>query len=209
MAVLIDISGQRFGRLTVIKYVGRNKHRDSLWSCRCECGTHTTVGKQALRSGNTTSCGCAKTDSLRLRAKHNKSPAQLYQCWLDMKKRCYNRNCINFASYGARGITVCDEWRYDYVAFRSFALSNGWKHGRFIDRINNDGGYSPANCRFVSRTESANNTTRTRWLTFRGQTLPIHQWATKTGIKQSLLRVRLWNGWTVERALTQPVQRQR
>ena len=162
----IDITGMRFGRLVAIREVD-DPRKDTYWLCECDCGNTIIVTSSSLRNGNTRSCGCLHRDRLaamdRSKISHKKHGAfdkyghgeRLYDVWRGMKRRCNNPNSDSYKYYGERGIRICEEWLHDYAAFREWALNNGYndkaKHGECtLDRINNNEGYSPANCRFVS-----------------------------------------------------------
>jgi len=147
---LNNIIGKKFGRLTVIKY-----HKRSHWKCVCDCGNNSIVRGADLKSGNTKSCGCFRVDEMTT---HGLSDHPLKGTWKDMIGRCYNKNNKSFKHYGARGITVCFEWRNDFVAFFDWAIKKGWKKGLTIDRIDNDGNYTPENCEFITKSENCRKT---------------------------------------------------
>lgn len=133
------------------------------------------------------------------------SKTRLYRAWLNMKHRCLNEKRRDYQWYGARGITVCQEWRDSYPAFEAWALANGYREDLTLDRIETDGHYCPENCRWATRKTQANNRRSTRYLTLDGRTQSIQMWADELGMDKTTLWRRLNNKWTVERALTEPV----
>jgi len=157
-----DLTGMTFGRLKVIEQNGRTSDRHILWKCKCKCGKFTNVSSRELRSGKTKSCGCLQKDKIReMRYRHGDRDSRLYSVWKTMKKRCENKNCKSYKWYGAKGVSVCDEW-HDYSAFKKWAFDNGYdekteKGECTIDRINPYGDYEPSNCRWVSMAEQARN----------------------------------------------------
>ena len=167
MGKLIDLSGQKFGRLTVIERAGVTVHGEhAKWVCLCECGNATTVIGKNLRNGNTTSCGCFRKEQMSQIGKanktHGKSHSRLHMVWAGMIGRCNDPNKPCYKYYGGRGITVCDEWRNNFQAFYDWAMGNGYDPNALygectIDRINNDGNYEPSNCRWVTMAEQNNN----------------------------------------------------
>jgi hypothetical protein len=203
----VNIIGNRYGRLVVLSYshnVGYGKY----FLCKCDCGKHVTVLKQSLTTGKQVSCGCLKAERI---ANLNKLPdgyLRLGQIFHQMKNRCYNPSSNRYYRYGGRGIKICDEWLSDINTFRKWAIENGYNDSLTIDRIDVDGDYCPENCRWVSASEQGNNTSRTVAIEFNGKTQTMTQWANELGIPTSTLhnRIRV-HGWSIERALTEPVRK--
>ena len=198
----LDLTRQTFGRLTVLR-LGPNHNKPCgetirRWVCRCVCGTLTTVRQSHLRTGNTRSCGC-------LYERHGMYRVPQYQAYDQMNRRCSNPNDKGFANYGGRGITVCDRWKHSFAAFlEDMGERPSKKHS--LDRIDNDGPYSPDNCRWGTREQQNNNKRTNRFLIFHGETLTISQWARRLHVHFCTLQYRLRRGWSVERTLTEPVR---
>ncbi len=193
-----DLTGQQFGRLTVMRVDSANEHRDTYWICRCDCGKIKSVSTTALKGGYTKSCGCLRKESLQ-NSRHKN--LHLYQVWQDMKQRCTNPNNKYYDRYGGRGIKVCQEWSDEYEPFYLWAISHGYKQGLQIDRKDNDGNYSPSNCQWVTPKQNTNNRGVSRKITFNGETHTIKEWAEITGISETKIRYRYEAGKTPEEIL--------
>lgn len=205
-----ELVGKVFGRWTIIKDLGfiQDKYARKRKVCvKCECGNQREHFYVVLKNGLSTSCGCFRIQSQGERAKkqvkHSLSKHPLFQLWRGMKGRCLNPNDKGFKAYGGRGITVCDEWVNDFKAFYDWAMANGWEKGLLNDRRDNDKGYSPENCRFVTPMISSRNTRMNNNITFNGVTKCITDWAKDVGVSATSMKKRI-EKWGVEKAVTTP-----
>ena len=209
MSKLINLVGQRFGRLVVeekVPYVTSGGNTLTAYKCKCDCGNERICLSENLRKGKVVSCGCYKDENTAKRSRtHGMSKTRLYHIYGLMKKRCNDPKSINYPRYGGKGITVCEEWMCSSDAFLNWAVANGYDDSLTLDRKDNDKGYSPDNCRWVSYKEQARNQTRNRRLTFNGETKVLSEWAEITGINVGTISSRLKRGWSVEKALTEKV----
>ncbi len=156
-----NIAGQKFGRLTAIKYTHSNNDHKSCWDCICECGAFVNVTGKSLRSGGTKSCGCLKKESgTSNRLKHGfKRRAYihpLYYTWQAMIDRCHRPNNKKYHCYGGRGIKVCDKWRHDFTSFLN-DMGEKTSPKLTLERINNEGNYEPGNCKWATWAEQSMN----------------------------------------------------
>ena len=179
--------------------------------CQCDCGEVIITRIQALYSGNTKSCGClAKEVTVKTHTKHGKHKLAEYTIWANINQRCLNPKNPDFLRYQRRGI--CKEWRQGTPgAFEQFLADMGPRPSarHSVDRIDNDGPYAPENCRWATESIQRRNTSTNRNLTLDGKTQCLSAWAEETGLHKETIRCRLKKGWSVERALTAPVQVQR
>lgn len=202
---LNDLAGARFGKLTVRSPAGsRGGHM--YWNCICDCGNEKTVRGSHLKYGNVRSCGC-----LPAHKTHGERRTRLYGVWANMMRRCYTTTSTDYQMYGARGITVCDEW-HNFSKFAEWAKATGYdqaaeKGACTIERTDNNGPYCPINCKWADAVTQANNTRKTRKITYKGETHSVSEWARILNIKQSTLSMRINKyGWSVEDALGKEVK---
>ena len=203
--------GDEFGRLTVIgavfrKYAsGASQRKASFCECLCQCGKTSVVRTDLLKTGVTKSCGCYNIAVRSTQDGRCRTHPYLVRLYYRMLERCYRRSNQNYADYGGRGIRVCEEWLGSPAAFYEWCLSNGYEKKLQIDRRENDGPYSPENCRFVTPKENSNNRRSSRRLSFNGEMKTVSEWAEHLGIKREVLNDRLnKSGWSVEKTLTTP-----
>lgn len=150
-----DLTGQKFGRLTIISKAGITKNGGSLWKCKCTCGSYTTASTKHLQRGSTRSCGCIRRErAAKLNLNHGLTKHSLFSIWRGIRRRCYESKHQAYKDYGGRGISVCSEWKTNFKSFYDWAIKNGWKEGLTIDRVDNDGNYEPENCQFISQAEN-------------------------------------------------------
>ena len=206
MPRLIPIDGQRSGFLVVIERGAKNNGRNK-WKCLCDCGNVHFVRGQHLRQGRTVSCGCHNGRVMAARlTTHGESRkgavSTKFMTWMNMRSRCENTKNNRFANYGGRGIKVCDRWQ----SFDNFLSDMGRRPpGSSLDRIDNDAGYEPDNCRWATRKEQARNTSRNRIITWNGVSLLLCEWEEMVGIPASVIKKRIdVRGWSLTRALTMP-----
>lgn len=208
-----DLTGQRFGRLVAISAEKDADGRRYIWYCKCDCGNYIKAQSASLTTGVKQSCGCLRKEQLSERNKvHGHADERLYGVWKGMKSRCYNPHHRSYPKYGGRGISVCDEWRNDYMRFREWAYANGYKEDAdtqqcSLDRIDVNGNYEPSNCRWADAFTQANNSRRNLHYTFNGETKTISEWSVSTGIPRKTLTDRLKAGWSIERTLTEPIRK--
>lgn len=201
-----NYDGMRFGRHVVL----RRDHKDEkgYWwfLCRCDCGNEFM-----LRQGHVSDpcgCGCRKGSPI-----HHSTNTRLYGIWCGIKARCYNPKTDSYPNYGGRGITVCDEWIHNFIAFRDWAMANGYdENAEFgectIERKDGNGNYEPSNCKWATQKEQSNNIRNNRRITYNGETLTIAEWAERLGVNYHTLYTRLDRGWSLDEVFTLPFDKE-
>lgn len=206
-----DLTGQRFGRLTVIEQDKNRTTKAVKWVCQCDCGKIVSVAGFNLQNGNSRSCGCLNSETVtkrnKERATHGDTKTPLYRSWANMKERCTNPAHSGYPYYGGRGIKVCEEWK-DYTKFREWALSVGYDYDPkwTIDRIDPDGDYCPENCRFLTRQQQNATKRNAVRVEYNGETKCLREWAREYGIPYLTFYNRYKHGWEIEKALNTPVR---
>lgn len=213
MSRLIDLTGQQFGRLTVLEHKGRDENRNQFWLCKCECGNEKIIRSANLKSGNTKSCGCLNNEMLPKRSKsnikHGMCNTRIYNIWSGLKSRCNYKGNDSYQSYGARGIKVCKEWEKDFISFYDWAMQNDYNDNLSLDRIDNNGDYEPGNCRWATEIEQKNNTSYNTVLDYRGEKLTMAEIARKYNVNYDMFIRRIQRGWDIERAINEPSKRRK
>jgi hypothetical protein len=204
MGKIIDILGQKFGKLTVLSFEGLKNRRNAKWMCKCDCGNYKSVSGSDLRSGNTISCGCFAIQRIKeVNTKHGNgrrsehSPE--YIAWSGMKERCLNPNASAYEYYGQRGIKICDRW---INSFENFLADMGVKPStrHSLDRFpnNENGNYEPENCRWATKKQQANNVRDNIVVEYKGEFKTLSEWRDELGFNYGTVSSRLRNGYSVE-----------
>lgn len=196
-----NLIGKKFGKLTVLENLP-SKNQSRMWKCECECGGIKITSTKMLTSNQCVTCGCSKYTRAK---KHGMSATKVYQVWFAMVKRTTNKNSKDWYLYGGRGIGIDKKW----LNFESFWKDMGkkYKEGLYLDRKNNEQGYSKENCRWVDAFTQANNTRRNRYITYKGKTMTVTQWERTLGFGKDVVGRRIRDkGWSVTKALTFPVK---
>lgn len=211
-----DLTGKRFGRLTVIEKVKSKTNpcgsKSTMWKCICDCGNIVNVRTRLLTTSATKSCGCLNSELTSKRMKtHGFSNTHLYSILARMKARCENSHNNEYKNYGARGIKVCDEWSGDngFENFAKWAYENGYDESKSrteqsIDRIDVNGDYCPENCRWATMTEQQNNRRNNLYIEYNGETKTLSEWCRELSIPYNRTLNRIYKGWSVKEAFETP-----
>lgn len=213
MSALKDLTGQKFGMLTVVRraasHVLPSGQKQTMWDCVCDCGQTTTVNTGNLKTGRVVSCGCYNREVRKnvRRGTHGYSRTRLYDIWHKMRQRCSREETEHYDRYGGRGISVCKEWNEDFLSFCEWALSSGYTDRLSLDRIDVNGDYEPTNCRWTTMKVQENNRTDNVVVEFDGKTQTLAEWADEYGLKYTTFYRRIERGWEFYDALTRPVRK--
>jgi hypothetical protein len=209
MPNFIDLTGQTFGRLLVLKRANVKKN-EAFWICKCICGNIITTRGIGLRQGSSKSCGCymrevstktgKKLGKLPKKLKHGKVGSQVYQTWANIKQRCFNPKCIGYIYYGGRGIVVYKPWIKSFLAFYEY-IGDPPSNKHSLDRINNNGNYEPGNIRWATDKVQQCNKRTNHMINYNGKTQNITTWAKELGIPFNTIIYRLKSGLTFEQAI--------
>ena len=207
-----DLTNKRIGKLTVLGRTPYVPGHKLSWICLCDCGKMVLYTTSQLRTYK--SCGCLHEESRQkhiseYHAIHGNPKERLYHVWNNMRYRCFNKNHQDYPNYGGRGISVCDEWKGNYLSFREWAYKNGYDENAptgqcTLDRIDVNGNYEPSNCRWVDTKKQASNRRRCRFFVIDGEQRSLSDWCELYGASRNLVYSRVQNGWDIKRALTEP-----
>lgn len=196
----VDITNKRYGKLTAIKrvddYVSPKGQKREKWLFKCDCGKTIIRIKNLVVRGECNSCGCEKSNRMieynkTSKIKHGLHKTRLYRIWSGIKTRCFNENNEAYHLYGGRGISVCNEWRFDFKTFYEWSINNGYGDTLTIDRINFDSDYEPSNCRWVDMKTQSRNKRTNLLFELNGETRCLSEWAELYGFDAKLERYRI------------------
>lgn len=200
----LDLKGQKFGRLTVLERAENTKANKSKWLCKCDCGNLRKVVGSNLKNGMTKSCGCLERElNIQRSTRHGLESTRICHVWRNIKARCQNPKNTSYKNYGGRGITICEEWLGEngLKNFAQWAYENGYDENAekgkcTIDRIDNNKGYYPENCRWVDLHVQANNKRNNVLITYNGRTQTLEQWCKELNLSRSMVKHRYERGWS-------------
>ena len=196
-----DISGQKFNMLTAIRIAERNPLK---WECLCDCGNTCIVRAGNIIHNKQKSCGCL---SRKGNPTHGQCYTRVYHIYAKIKRRCFAKDDPAYPRYGGRGITMCDEWKNSFEEFSKWAYANGYADNLSIDRIDNNGSYTPENCRWSDLYCQANNKRNNVIYCYEGKTQTLPNWCREKNMSYKVVWYRLSKGWPFEKAISTPVTR--
>ena len=194
---LDSLIGKKFNMLTIVSHKKKGKYNVNYFVCKCDCGNTTEIRISHLFHDNQISCGCIKT-----KYENSQIGEAIYDTWNRMMHRCYDIKHHKYPRYGARGIKLCDEWKNNYDEFYKWSINNGFKLGLSIDRIDNNGNYEPSNCRWATRKQQMRNTSRNRYITYKGETRSLAEWCEILNIRYGTASSRLYRGKSLDQVFS-------
>lgn len=205
MSSFIDLTGNRYGDLVVIRRSDNTSKGLATWECLCDCGKTTIVRGSSLRNGTVKSCGCRRIKR-KPNLRHGMSHTRLYYVWGNIKRRCYDNTNPAYKNYGGRGIKMCDSWKCSFESFAEWALNNGYSDSLTIERINVNGDYCPENCTWIPNNEQQNNRTTCLLYKYNGETKNLAEWCSYFNLPYMTVYTRLFRWkWGFERAISEPI----
>lgn len=194
-----DFKGMKFGKLTILERCG-SKNKRAIWKCICDCGNYYIGVGSEIKSGGVKSCGCLRKKTAALQGKKSRiyfseKEKRLKRIYDGMKARCYNKNSAQYLNYGGKGIKIFDLWLENFNTFKSWAIANGYKNELTLDRIDNDKGYEPQNCRWSTYKVQENNRSNNRIVSYEGKKYTLSELSNFLKISGSCLAWRIKNGW--------------
>lgn len=203
--------GEKHGRLTIMRVAGKNKYNHVLYECLCECGNLAIIEATCVKRNKTKSCGCLQKEKTKESSTiHGLTNTRIHRIWAAMISRCENQNNNRYYVYGSKGISVCQEWRNDFVQFYDWSMKNGYSDELSIDRIDVNGNYCPDNCRWATREVQMNNRSNNRNITYNGTTRTLKQWSEYFGFNYKYFHeVMSKNDWDIEKVLNIPYFKER
>lgn len=206
-----DMTGQRFGRLQVVSQAPKKTYtKQIVWKCICDCGNSIDVVGGDLRSGKVKSCGCYNREKLiDCNLKHGRSKTRLYRIWSGIKARTTCETNHAYERYGGKGITICEEWKNNFLKFEKWAYENGYNDNLTIDRINNEDGYKPDNCRWSDYYVQANNTSKNVYIKKDNEIHTLAEWCRILHLSYSMVCGRLKRGWSADMLFIPPVRKKK
>lgn len=204
MSKMIDLTGKKFDMLTVVERLENAKGGITRWKCRCDCGNYTIVRGGNLRNGAVKSCGCKRHTPAYNRT-HQMSHTRIYNIWGRMIQRCSNPNSKSYKNYGDKGIVVCNEWKNSFEKFRDWAFQNGYSENLTLERKDNNLGYCPENCCWISKSEQAKNRNSNLKIEYESKTKTLAEWCRELNLNYKTTYMRIWGyGWSVKEAFEIP-----
>ena len=193
-----NMAGHEFNGCRVLERSGTNRDKKATWLCKCFCGKEFITTGKTIRQGDVKSCGCLRLSIIKkqgkLNKRHGETKTRLYSIWHGMKKRCSLEGETSYKHYGAKGIRVCEEWRDSFESFRDWSLANGYNDQLTIDRIDSNGDYEPANCRWTDWYGQARNRSNNVKVEYKGKMMTQGEVSELTGLSRQLIYYRTKHG---------------